>query len=192
MGIVIPPSMKASLGLWLFPPLDQMLTLLGNSIILIPSGVCDTFLWTVLSRQGFSLNAEIYLFRICRRENDEPRRLSEELERFEIKTYVNWSRNWSSKFLKIFENFLKVWRTIWWLVSLEVWMLWKFWTAMKKRENDIHEPLMRVWKQGGFYPTQILKRNPDRWIKTPPLDARSITPPKILNDVSRVLKRQKQ
>ena len=33
---------------------------------------------------------------------------------------------------------------------------------------------------------------PHRWIKTPPLDARSVTPPEVLNDVLRVLKRQNQ
>ena len=54
---------------------------------------------------------------------------------------------------------------------------------MKKEGNDA---------RGGFYPAQILKRNPDRWIKAPPLDAKSITPPKLLNEVSRVPKRQKQ
>ena len=51
---------------------------------------------------------------------------------------------------------------------------------------------IRNGKRGGFYPAQILKRNPDRWIKAPPLDARSVTPPKVFNDVSRVSKRQKQ
>ena len=51
---------------------------------------------------------------------------------------------------------------------------------------------IRNLKRRGFYPAQILKRNLDRWIKAPPLDARSVTPPKVLNDISRVLKRQKQ
>ena len=163
-----------------------MLTLLGNSIVLIPPGICDIFLWTVLSRQGSSLNTQTYPFRMCRRENDGFRRLFEGIKRFEVKTYVDWSRNWSSKFLKIFEDFLKVRWMIWWLVSLEVWMLWRFWIAMKKRENNIREPSYKRLKTRG-----ILSR-PNLEGKFGPLDARSITPPKILNDVSRVSKRQKQ
>ena len=35
----------------------------------------------------------------------------------------------------------------------------------------------------GIYPAQILKGNTVRWIKIPPLDARDIMPPKILNDI---------
>ena len=88
--------------------------------------------------------------------------------------------------------FLKIWWTIWWVMSLDVWMLWRLWTAMKKEGNGVQEPLYKNWKRGIFYPAQILKRNPDRWIRAPPLDARSITPSKVLNDVSRVPKRKKQ
>ena len=44
----------------------------------------------------------------------------------------------------------------------------------------------------GSYPIQILKGNTVRWIKIPSLDAKDIMPPKILNDVSRIPKRQKQ
>ena len=40
----------------------------------------------------------------------------------------------------------------------------------------------------GNYPAQILKENAVRWIKTPPLDAK----PKVINDASRIPKRQKQ
>ena len=170
-----------------------MLTLLGNSIVLIPPRVCDTFLWTVLLRQGSSLNAKIYSFRVRRRENDEPSRLSEEIKR-DVKLKLTKTETGTNlwKFLRIFEVFLKVWRTIWWLVSLEVWMLWRLWTAMKKERNDIHGPLYRKLKTRGILSCQILKRNPDRWIRTPPLDARNITPHKILNDVLWVSKHQKQ
>ena len=42
------------------------------------------------------------------------------------------------------------------------------------------------------YPTQILKENVVRWIKTPPLDAKNTAPPKEINDASRIPKRQKQ
>ena len=44
----------------------------------------------------------------------------------------------------------------------------------------------------GIYPTQISKGNTVCWIKIPPLDARDTTPPKVLNDASRIPKRQKQ
>ena len=44
----------------------------------------------------------------------------------------------------------------------------------------------------GNYPAQILKENVVRWIKTPPLDVKETTPPKVINDASQILKRQKQ
>ena len=78
-------------------------------------------------------------------------------------------------------------------VSLNIWMLWRFWTVMKKRENNTLMSLyIRDWKRGGFYPAQILKGNTVRWIKIPLLDVRDITPPKILNDVLRIPKHQRQ
>ena len=42
------------------------------------------------------------------------------------------------------------------------------------------------------YPAQILKENVVHWIETPPLDVKDIVPPKVINDASRILKRQKQ
>ena len=44
----------------------------------------------------------------------------------------------------------------------------------------------------GICPTQILKENVVHWIKTPPLDAKDIAPSKVINDASRIPKRQKQ
>ena len=44
----------------------------------------------------------------------------------------------------------------------------------------------------GSYPAQILKENVVRWIKTHPLEVKDTLPPKILNDISRIPKRQKQ
>ena len=44
----------------------------------------------------------------------------------------------------------------------------------------------------GNYPVQILKKNVVRWIKTPPLDVKDTAPPKVINDASRISKRQKQ
>ena len=43
----------------------------------------------------------------------------------------------------------------------------------------------------GIYLAQILKGNTVHWIKIPPLDARDTAPPKVLNDASRISKRQK-
>ena len=44
----------------------------------------------------------------------------------------------------------------------------------------------------GIYPAQISKGNTVCWIKIPSLDAKDIALPKVLNDASRILKRQKQ
>ena len=44
----------------------------------------------------------------------------------------------------------------------------------------------------GIYPAQILKENTVHWIKIPLLDAKDTAPPKVLNDASRISKRQKQ
>ena len=45
---------------------------------------------------------------------------------------------------------------------------------------------------GGNYPAQILKENVVRWIKTPPLDVKDTALPKVINNASRIPKRQKQ
>ena len=63
---------------------------------------------------------------------------------------------------------------------------------MKKRENDTREPLYRRLKTRGILPCPNLEEKYGPLDQTPPLDARSITPPKVLNDVLRVSKRQKQ
>ena len=44
----------------------------------------------------------------------------------------------------------------------------------------------------GIYPAKTLKENIVRWIKTSPLDAKDTAPSKVINDVSRIPKRQKQ
>ena len=44
----------------------------------------------------------------------------------------------------------------------------------------------------GNYPAQILKENVVRWIKTPLLDVKDTAPPKVINNASRIPKRQKQ
>ena len=44
----------------------------------------------------------------------------------------------------------------------------------------------------GIYPTQTLKENVVRLIKTSPLNAKDTAPPKVINDASRIPKRQKQ
>ena len=42
----------------------------------------------------------------------------------------------------------------------------------------------------GSYPTQTLKENIVRWIKVSPLDAKDTTPSGIINNASRIPKRQ--
>ena len=61
----------------------------------------------------------------------------------------------------------------------------------KKRQFSC-QALYKGLKMSGIYPAQILKENVVRWIKTPPLDAKDIAPSKVINDVSRIPKRQKQ
>ena len=124
--------------------------------------------------------------------NGGPRRLSEEIKK-NSKLKLMWTkartdlRNSWKDLWKFFESMMD---DLMFGVSLNILMLWRFWTVMKKRENNTLMSLyIRDWKRGGFYPAQILKGNTVCWIKIPPLDARSITPPKILNYISRVPKR---
>ena len=42
----------------------------------------------------------------------------------------------------------------------------------------------------GIYPVQTLKENVVRWIKISPLDTKDTALPKVINDASRILKRQ--
>ena len=42
----------------------------------------------------------------------------------------------------------------------------------------------------GIYPVQTLKENVVHWIKTLPLDVKDAMPPEVINDASRILKRQ--
>ena len=63
---------------------------------------------------------------------------------------------------------------------------------VKKRKELSHQALYKGLKMSGIYPAQILKENVVRWIKTPPLDAKDTAPPKVINDASRIPKRQKQ
>ena len=93
--------------------------------------------------------------------------------------------NWSSYLLRIFED-------MWWVRSLEVWMLWNYELWWKKKEMAFRSLYRRNWKRGGHYPAQILEKKSGRWIRTPPLDVWSVTQPKIFNDASQVPKRQKQ
>ena len=105
--------------------------------------------------------------------NGRPRRFSEEIKK-NSKLKLTWTkagtdlRNSWEDLWKFFESMMD---DLMFGVSLNVWMLWRFWTVMKNRENN---PLMslyiRDWKRGGFYPAQILKGNTVRWIKIPPLD----------------------
>ena len=44
----------------------------------------------------------------------------------------------------------------------------------------------------GIYPVQTLKENVVHWIKISPLNAKDTASPEIINDASRIPKRQKQ
>ena len=61
----------------------------------------------------------------------------------------------------------------------------------KKRQLS-YRALYKGLEMSGIYPAQTLKENVVRWIKTSPLDAKDIAPPKVINDASRIPKRQKQ
>ena len=62
----------------------------------------------------------------------------------------------------------------------------------EKKRHFSYQALYRELKMSEIYPTQTLKENIVRWIKTSPLDAKDIVSSKLINDVSRILKRQKQ
>ena len=47
-------------------------------------------------------------------------------------------------------------------------------------------------KTRGILSRLNIEEKSEPWIIAPPLDVRSVTPPKVLNDVSRVPKRRKQ
>ena len=62
---------------------------------------------------------------------------------------------------------------------------------VKIRKKKIsYEALYRGQEMSGIYPTQTLKENVIRWIKISPLDAKDIAPLEVINDASRILKRQ--
>ena len=63
---------------------------------------------------------------------------------------------------------------------------------VKKRKELSHQALYKGPKMSEIYPAQILKENMVCWIKTPLLDAKGTITPKVINDASRIPKRQKQ
>ena len=62
----------------------------------------------------------------------------------------------------------------------------------EKKRQFSYQALYRELKMSEIYPAQTLKENIVRWIKTSPLDAKDIVSSKLINDVSRIPKRQKQ
>ena len=86
--------------------------------------------------------------------NDGQRRLSEEIKKNSKKLKLTWTKAgadlWNpwEDFWKFSEN-----RTddLMIGVSLNVWVLWRFWTMMKKRkDNSLMSLYIRDWKRGGF------------------------------------------
>ena len=61
---------------------------------------------------------------------------------------------------------------------------------VKKRQLS-YKALYTGQERSMIYPAQTLKRNVVRWIKISPLDAKDTASPKIINDASRISKRQK-
>ena len=62
---------------------------------------------------------------------------------------------------------------------------------VKKRQLS-YKALYRRQERSGIYPAQILKRNIIRWIKISSLDAKDTALSEVINDASRIPKRQKQ
>ena len=59
-----------------------------------------------------------------------------------------------------------------------------------KKKQISYEALYRGQEMSGIYPAQILKENFVHWIKISPLDAKDTAPPEVINDASRIPKRQ--
>ena len=63
----------------------------------------------------------------------------------------------------------------------------------EKRKKLRSEAFIEETKnEGDVIPPKYWRKNLDRWIRAPPLDVWSVTPPKVFNNASRVPKRQKQ
>ena len=59
-----------------------------------------------------------------------------------------------------------------------------------EKKQISYEALYRGQEMSGIYPAQMLKENVVRWIKISPLDAKDTTPFEVINDASRIPKRQ--
>ena len=59
-----------------------------------------------------------------------------------------------------------------------------------KKKQISFEALYKGQEMSGIYPVQTLKENVVRWIKISPLDTKDTALPKVINDASRILKRQ--
>ena len=88
--------------------------------------------------------------------NDGPRRLSEEIKKNLKKLKLTWTkartglRNLWEDLWKFLESMMD---DLMFGVSLNIRMLWRFWTVMKKREdNALMSLYIRDWKRGGFIP----------------------------------------
>ena len=143
-----------------------MLILQGNNIAMTPPEVCDIYPWIFLSKQGSSLNARTYPFRISRKKNargdngvmknNGPRRLFEEINKNSKKLKLTWTkagtdlRNPWEDLWKFLESMMD---DLMFGVSLNIRVLWRFWTMMKKREdNTLMSLYIRDWKRGGLVP----------------------------------------
>ena len=87
--------------------------------------------------------------------NDRPRRLSEEIKKSSklkltgTKAGTDLRNSWEDLW-NFFESMMD---DLMFGVSLNVRMLWRLWTMMKKRENNTLMSLyIKDWKRGGFIP----------------------------------------
>ena len=62
----------------------------------------------------------------------------------------------------------------------------------EKKRHFSCQALYRELKMSEIYHAQTLKENIVRWIKISPLDAKDTASSKVINDVSRIPKRQRQ
>ena len=161
MGIVIPPFMKAIIGIVTSPTSRSNANPSRELYRIDTSWGIWYFFWTFLSRQGSSLNAQTYPFRISRRENDRPRRLSEE-----IKKDSKWKLTWTKAGTDLRNSWEDLWRLFESVTNYLMVCEFGYLNALKilncdeERENNTLVSLyIRDWKRGGFYPAQSLKRN---------------------------------
>ena len=126
--------------------------------------------------------------------NERLRRVSEEIKKSSKKLELTWTKSgsdlWNTQ--KGSGKFSKKWD---WrfdnlcefrcLSALEILN-----NCEVKKKQLSYKALYRCQEMSGIYPAQTLKENVIHWIKISPLDAKDIVPLAVINDASRISKRQ--